>query len=111
MHRKGLSTFLSCSNCKAAFNNYDVKCKVCRILTPIGEETFRYDLIVDVDGMTEPYIVGGFKPALIPILPPNHKDCTQEALGDILIGKKVKLFVIIKENSRDTIHSIEEFQD
>ena len=108
---KGLSTFLSCSNCKAAFNNYDVKCKVCRILTPIGEETFRYDLIVDVDGMTEPYIVGGFKPALIPILPPNHKDCTQEALGDILIGKKVKLFVIIKENSRDTIHSIEEFQD
>ena len=108
---KGLSTFLSCSNCKAAFNSYDVKCKVCRILTPIGEETFRYDLSVIVDGMAGLYIVGGFKPALVPILPPNHKEYTLEGLNDILFGKKVKLFVIMKENSRDTVHSIEEFQD
>ena len=112
---EGLSRFLSCSNCKAGFSHYDAKCKICRIKTPIGEETFRYDLHLDVEGMSDYYIASGFKPALIPILPLNYKDFTQEGLEVILFGKKIKLFVMIKEKNRDprrdTIHSIEEFQD
>ena len=72
---------------------------------------FRFDLCVDVDDLPDQYMVSGFKPALIPLLPSNFNDFSEEIISDVVFGKKVKLYVLKNDERRDTIFSLEKLDD
>ena len=66
--------------------------------------------MVDVEGMSENLILGGFKPTLLPLLPPNI-DFDEETLADALFGMKVKMFVVKRDGKSDNIHKMEVVQN
>ena len=68
---------------------------------------FRYDLVLDQDGVQ--YTASGFKASIEKLLPQEFNDFTDSGLTDLFFGKEVKIFTRNSkyEDKTDTILKIE----